>query len=110
MYDTFHFREDSSQRNKLTERIGHHIAEHIANKVPESRFEEIHRKYPYSEKGKTFIPVIYQRAIGDAEAGKRASKVKAELASWTLVTLTIGRPRRRQPCRRCAIVLPLKKW
>ena len=77
MYDAFHFREDSSQRKKLTEHIGHHmrvlIAEHIASKVPESRFEEIHRKYPYS--------VIYQRAIGDAEAGKRASKVKAELAT-----------------------------
>ena len=84
MYDDFHFREDSSQRKKLTEHIGHHmrvlIAEHIASKVPESRFKEIHRKYPYSDKGKTFIPVIYQRAIGDAEAGKRASKVKAELA------------------------------
>ena len=53
MYDAFHFREDSSQRKKLTEHIGHHmtvlIAERIASKVPESRFEEIHRKYPYSE-------------------------------------------------------------
>ena len=81
MYDAFHFREDSSQRKKLTEHIAHHmrvlIAEHIASKVPESRFEEIHRRYPYSDKGKTFIPVIYQRAIG----GKRASKVKAELAT-----------------------------
>ena len=85
MYDAFHFREDSSQRKKLTEHIGHHmrvlIAEHIASKVLESRFEEIHRRYPYSDKGKTFIPVIYQLAIGDAEAGKRASKVKAELAT-----------------------------
>ena len=103
MYDAFHFREDTSQRKKLTEHIGHHmrvlIAEHIANKVPESRFEEIHRKYPYSEKGKTFILVSYQRAIGDAEAGKRASKVKAgPLGAW------------RRPCRRCAIALPLKKW
>ena len=84
MYDAFHFREDSSQRKQLTEHIGHHmrvlIAERIASKVPESRFEEIHRKYPYSETGKTFILVIYQRANGDAEAGKRASKVKAELA------------------------------
>ena len=85
MYDAFHFREDSSQRKKLTEHIGHHmrvlIAEHIASKVMESRFEEIHRRYPYLDKGKTFIPVIYQRAIGDAEAAKRASKVKAELAT-----------------------------
>ena len=35
MYDAFHFREDSSQRKKLTEHIGHHmrvlIAEHIAS-------------------------------------------------------------------------------
>ena len=45
MYDAFHFREDSSQRKKLTEHIGHHmrvlIAEHIASKVPESRSPEV---------------------------------------------------------------------
>ena len=102
MYDAFHFREDSSQRKKLTEHIGHHmrvlIAEHIASKVPESRFEEIHRRYPYSDNGKTFIPVIYQRATGDAEAGKRASKVKAELATldpWTKEETTLSEMRYR---------------
>ena len=84
MFDAFHFREDSAQRKRLAEHIGHHmrvlIAEHIAAKVPASRFDEVHRKHPYKDAGKSFIPVIYQRAIGDAEAGARASKVKAAMA------------------------------
>ena len=84
MFDAFHFREDSAQRKRLAEHIGHHmrvlIAEHIAAKVPASRFDEVHRRHPYKDTGKSFIPVIYQRAIGDAEAGARASKVKAALA------------------------------
>ena len=84
MFDAFHFREDSAQRKRLAEHIGHHmrvlIAEHIAAKVPASRFDEVHRKHPYKDTGKSFIPVIYQRAIGDAEAGARASKVKAAMA------------------------------
>ena len=77
------FCEPPAQETHGAHRSPHEIliAEHIASKVPESRFEEIHRKYPYSDKGKTCIPLIYQRAIGDAEAGKRASKVKAELAT-----------------------------
>ena len=82
MYDAFHFRKNSAHRKKLTEHIGHHmrvlIPEHIASKVPESRFDEVHRRHPYSDKGKTFIPVVYQHAIGDAEAGQRANKVKAD--------------------------------
>ena len=44
MFDAFHFREDSAQRKRLAEHIGHHmrvlIAEHIAAKVPASRFDE----------------------------------------------------------------------
>ena len=67
LYDTFHFRENSASRKKLAEHLGHQmrvlVAEHIASQVPFGRFEE-----------------VYQRAIGDAEAGQRASKVKAKLA------------------------------
>ena len=74
MFDAFHFREDSTQRERLAEHIGHDmrvlIAEHITAKVI------VHRKHPYKDTGKSFIPVIHQRAIGDAEAGARASKVK----------------------------------
>ena len=63
MFDAFHFREDSAQRKRLAEHIGHHmrvlIAEHIAAKVPASCFDEVHRKHPYKDTGKSFIPVIY---------------------------------------------------
>ena len=55
-------------------------AEHIASKVPTSRFDEVYSRHAYSDKGKTFIPVVCQRAIGDAEAGQRANKVKAKLS------------------------------
>ena len=109
MFDAFHFREDSAQRKRLAEHIGHHvrvlIAEHIAAKVPASRFDEVHRKHRYKDTGKSFIPVTYQRAIGDAEAGARASKVKAALADldpWDPPTCDIVSLFRRWWTYRCA--------
>ena len=53
MYDSFHFRENSASRKKLAEHIGHQmrvlIAEHIASKVPVTRFEEIYSRHAYSD-------------------------------------------------------------
>ena len=109
MFDAFHFREDSAQRKRLAEHIGHHmrvlIAEHIAAKVPASRFDEVHRKHPYQDTGKSFIPVIYQRAIGDAEAGARASKVKAAMAG-SLGSGVLGSQGRREPGQHAVPICP----
>ena len=75
-YDSLHFRENSASRKKLAEHLGHQlralIAEYTASQISLDRLESIHRRHAYSDKGKTFIPVIYQRAIGDAEAGLKA--------------------------------------
>ena len=57
------------------------IAEYTASQVPLERFDEFHRRHAYSDKGKTFIPEVYQRATGDAEAGLRTNKI-AELDPW----------------------------
>ena len=51
-----------------------------ASQISLDCLEKIYRRHAYSDKGKTFIPVIYQRAIGDAEASLRANRVKAKLA------------------------------
>ena len=84
LYDSFHFRENSASRKKLAEHFGHQlrvlIAEFTASQISLNRLEEIYRRHAYSDKGKTFIPVVYQRPIGDAEAGLRTNKVKAKLA------------------------------
>ena len=84
LYDSFHVRENSASRKKLAEHLAHQmrvlVAEHTASQVPLNRYEEVYRRHACSDKGKTFIPVVYQRAIGDAEAGQRANKIKARLA------------------------------
>ena len=83
LYDSFHFRENSASRKKLAEHLGHQmrvlIAERTASQVPLSRYEEVYRRHAYSGKGKTFIPVFYQRAIGDAEAGRGPTRSRQ---SW----------------------------
>ena len=77
LYASFHFRENSASRKKLAEHLGHQrrvlIAEYTASQVSLNRLGEIYHRHAYSDKGKTFIPVVYQRAIGDAEGGLRAN-------------------------------------
>ena len=77
MFDTFHFRENSAHRKTLTQHIGHHmrilIAEHIANKVPEARYTEMHKGMPTLTKAKPLsrcVPARHCRVWPAREQGE----------------------------------------
>ena len=103
LYDSFHFRENSASRKKLAEHLGHQlrvlIAEFTASQIFLDRLEEIHRRHAYSDKGKTFIPVIYQ----SAHQWRRRGGLESEQGEGKACGARPMRPelrRRKPPCLR----------